>query len=661
MAALAQGELQIPAGKTRGGLMTKKALLVFLFCCVVLSISPLLYGQANGSFLGTVSDKTGSVISGAAVTVTSQGTGLSRETKTDDTGHYLTPLLPVGNYTIRVNSQGFKTVEQTDIRLQVNEQREVDFTLVPGSVTEAVEVSATEVAVETSTPTLGQVITSQQVADLPLNGRDFVQLATLTPGTVQETNPNSFFNAGPSSEVSARGTYSLSVGGSRAQSTDWLLDGNDNNELTAGGISILPSIDAIQEFKVLTYNYSAEYGTRAGPTVLVTTKSGSNTFHGSLFEFFRNTKLDARSFFASTKEQFNLNQFGGAIGGPIQKDKTFFFADYQAKRQRHGVPFIGLIPTSAMKTGDFTFDPFGTAPVNLRGPSNPLGFGDLTNPYTGTRLHCDPITGDPLPAGAGGLQPAGVDCNKIPLNMFDSTGKGMIDLYPTSNASNGSLGVNFTNVPVRRLDEGEFDVRVDHNFSSKDSVFARFSYDQATSFVPGGSPGFAEQGAFASTQDITNHGRNVAISETHVFSDRTINQINAGFNRIFNHILSFGDRSCESQKLGILGANLNSLCITQPAGLVNQSTKDCISCGLSSTLMNNYWALGDRGFAPFQGGTNVFSISDSFDMIRGNHNIRVGGSIRAQQMNVETNAFQDGFFINFGLTGDATADLAQEI
>src|SRR5438309_4870506 len=344
--------------------MTKKALLVFLFCCVVLSICPFMYGQANGSFSGTVSDKNGSVISGATVTVTSQGTGLSRETKTDDTGHYLAPLLPVGNYTIRVNSQGFKIIEQTDIRLQVNEQREVDFTLVPGSVTEAVEVSATEVAVETSAPTLGQVITSQQVAQLPLNGRDFVQLATLTPGVTQETNPNSFFNGGPSSEVSTRGSFSLSVGGSRAQSTDWLFDGNDNNELTAGGISILPSIDAIQEFKVLTYNYSAEYGTRAGPTVLVTTKSGSNQLHGSLFEFFRNTKLDAHSYsfgLTTPKEQFNLNQFGGALGGAIQKDKTFFFVDYQAKRQRHGIPFTGVIPTPAMMAGDFSADPFGVA------------------------------------------------------------------------------------------------------------------------------------------------------------------------------------------------------------------------------------------------------------------------------------------------------------
>src|SRR5438128_11488658 len=256
-------------------MLIKRTLIVVIFCSVVFCVSPLLYGQANGSFSGTVSDKTGSVISGATVTVTSQGTGLSRETKTDDTGHYLAPLLPVGNYTIRVNSQGVKIIEQTDIRVQVNEQREVDFTLVPGSVTEAVEVSATEVAVETSTPTLGQVITSQQVAQLPLNGRNFVQLATLTPGTTQETNPDSFFNGGPSSEVSTRGSFSLSVGGSRVSSTDWLLDGNDNNELTAGGIAILPSIDAIQEFKVLTYNYSAQYGTRAGPTVLLTTKSGS--------------------------------------------------------------------------------------------------------------------------------------------------------------------------------------------------------------------------------------------------------------------------------------------------------------------------------------------------------------------------------------------------
>src|SRR6266849_4524607 len=280
----------------------RKALLVAVLCSVC-SLCPLLYSQANGSLSGTVADKTGSVISGATVKITSQGTGVTREVKTDDSGHYTAPFLAVSVYTIRVESQGFQTTEQKDIRLQVDEQREVDFTLNPASVSQTVEVNAEEVAVQTTNPTLGQVITEQQVADLPLNGRDFVQLATMVPGVTQETNPNSFFNAGASSEVSARGTYSLSVGGSRAQSTDWLYDGVDNNELTAGGIGILPSIDAIQEFKVLTYNYSAEYGTRSGPTVLITTKSGSNKFHGSVFEFFRITKLDAKSFFASSKEK----------------------------------------------------------------------------------------------------------------------------------------------------------------------------------------------------------------------------------------------------------------------------------------------------------------------------------------------------------------------
>src|SRR6202165_4732159 len=351
-----------------GTLMLTKQKLIVAVSALVFLVCPVVYGQATGSFLGTVSDKAGAVVSGATVKATSQGTGVSREAKTDDSGHYLIPLLPVAIYTIRVESQGFGAAEQKDVRLQVDEQRELDFALAPASVTTAVEVSATEVAVETSTPALGQVITSEQVAELPLNGRDFVQLATLTPGTTQETNPNSFFNGGASSEVSARGTYSLSVGGSRAQSTDWLLDGNDNNELTAGGIAILPSIDAIQEFKVLTYNYSAEYGTRAGPTALVTTKSGSNELHGSLFEFFRNTKLDAPSFFAARKEKFNLNQFGGSIGGPIIRDKTFFFFDYQGTRRRQGIPFTGQVPTVAMRNGDFSeigtqlYNPYSTRP-----------------------------------------------------------------------------------------------------------------------------------------------------------------------------------------------------------------------------------------------------------------------------------------------------------
>ncbi|MGH9496303.1 MAG: carboxypeptidase regulatory-like domain-containing protein, partial [Candidatus Sulfotelmatobacter sp.] len=422
----------------------KQTLFAVLLCAVACLWSPALFGQATGSFSGTVSDNSGAVVAGAKVTVTAQATNVVREAMTDDTGHYTVPLLGVGDFTIRVEGTGFKTAESKDVRLQVDERRELDFKLSPASVTTSVEVNATEVAVETANSTLGQVITSEQVAELPLNGRDFVQLATLTPGTTQETNPNSFFTQGASSEVAARGIFSLSVGGSRAQSTDWLYDGVDNNELTAGGIAVLPSIDAIQEFKVLTYNYSAEFGTRAGPTVLITSKSGTNKLHGSVFEFFRNTKLDASSFFAVSKEQFNLNQYGAALGGPIQKDKTFFFVDFQGKRQRHGIPFNGLVPSPAMLTGDYTLDPLGAArPGTFDGTTNADGFPDINSPYTFGPFQCDG-SGNALAPNPDGSQPAGVNCNKIPAAMFDSTvnpavdpsGLAMMKLYPSPNIIN---------------------------------------------------------------------------------------------------------------------------------------------------------------------------------------------------------------------------------
>jgi carboxypeptidase family protein len=645
-------------------MLTKRMLLKAVFCSFAFSICPLLYGQATGSFSGTVSDKTGSVIAGAMVTVTSQATGLSRDAKTDDSGHYLIPLLPVSNYTIQVQSSGFKTVAQKDVRLQVDEHRELDFTLVPASVTEKVEVSATQVAVETTAPTLGQVITSEEVSELPLNGRNFVQLATLTPGTTAETNPNSFFNGAASSEASTRGSFSLSVGGSRAQSTDWMLDGNDNNQLDEGGIAIFPNIDAVQEFKVLTYNYSAEWGERAGPTVLVTTKSGTNQLHGSLFEFFRNTDLDARNYFASKRNQFNLNQFGGSLGGPIQKDKTFFFIDYQAKMQRLGVPFTGLVPTTAMLTGDFSLDPFGVARPGFAAGApaqNADHFPNITNPYNGgAPFECD-AAGNPLPA-PGGVQSGGTPCNKIPASVINPIGAKLIALYPTPNANNPASSFNYVNQPVRKLNEGTGDIRVDHNFSSKDSIFGRFSYDQATNFVPGGSPTWAEVNAFGSNQHIDNHGRNAVVSETHVFSSNTINQFTAGYSRIFNHILSFGTGTCEAAMLGIPGADLGSQCdsITGYPPSLNQSNKDCISCGLTSFQMTNYMSLGDRGFAPYQGGTNVYSVSDTLDLIRGKHNVRFGATYRAEEMNIRNNAFQDGFITEvgaFSTTGDNMSDL----
>jgi hypothetical protein len=642
--------------------MSKRLCFMLVFAIAALLFSPAVWGQATGSFSGTVTDKSGSPVSGATVTVTSQGTGAVRETTTDEAGHYIVNLLPVSVYTIRVEYKGFQPVETKDVKLQVDEQRELDFALSPASVSTSVEVVASEVAVETTNPSLGQVITSQQVAQLPLNGRDFVQLATLTPGTTQETNPNSFFTSAASSEVAARGSFSLSVGGSRANSTDWLLDGTDNNELTAGGIGILSSIDSIQEFKVLTYNYSAEYGTRAGPAVIVTTKSGTNNFHGSVFEFLRNTALDAKSYFATTTEKFNLNQFGGTLGGPIRKNKTFFFIDGEQKDQLHGVPFTGLVPTAAMRNGDFSADNFG----------NPVSGIVITNPYmSGTSVtpnaanttagvpnnniyfQCIPGTNTPTPmvSATTGQQFQGQPCNVIPSALFNSIGKQMINFYPSATPGYSAGGQNFVSEPIRTLYETKFDIRLDQNFSSADSVFARFSYDQANSYVPGGATGFfAEANAFGSNQGIINHARNVAIGETHVFSTASVNQFSFGYNRIFDYITSQGTSTCESAKLGIPGANLG--CTSAASACASSS------CGLTSTqLLQGYWALGDRGYSPFQGGTNIFTINDTFDMIRGKHDIKVGGGIRINQMNVRAVGYQDGtWLINGAWTANTFPD-----
>ncbi|MGP0071861.1 MAG: carboxypeptidase regulatory-like domain-containing protein [Bryobacteraceae bacterium] len=603
-----------------------------IVCLLTFSAASFVYGQATGSISGTVTDTTGSAVPGAKVTVTAPATGATRSSTTNESGEFIVPLLGVANYNVQVELQGFQTAKADDVRLQVDEHRELDFKLSPASVQTSVEVSASAVQIQTADATLGQVITTQQVADLPLNGRDFVQLASLTPGTAQQTDPGSFFNGGPSSEVSARGPYSLSVGGSRANSTDWLLDGNDNNELTAGGIGIFSSIDSIQEFKVLTYNYSAEWGTRGGPTVLVTTKSGSNQFHGTLFEFLRNTDLDARSFFAANTEKFNLNQFGASFGGPIKKDKVFFFMDYEEKYQRHAIPFTGVMPTVAQRNGDFTDNAFGQ-PNTIQ----------LTNPTstTGTPLMCD-SSGNPEPTAANGSQTPGTPCNKIPASLINPIGREFINLYPLPNANNAALGYNYVNEPVRKLDEGKFDIRLDENISSKDSLFARFSYDQATSYVPGGAPGFAEQNVFGSNQGILNHARNAAISETHVFSPTTVNQMSFGFNRIFDYITSQGTGSCLGATFGIINANLGGN-----------------SCGLTSVeLVSTYWSLGDRGYTPFVGGTNVWTFSDSLDMVRGSHDIRAGFGFRANQLNTVAVGFPNGFWIVTGqFTGDPAADL----
>jgi hypothetical protein len=276
-----------------------------------------------------------------------------------------------------------------------------------------------------------------------------------------------------------------------------------------------------------------------------------------------------------------------------------------------------------MREGDFSEGFEGIAPL-----FNPYSTRtEASGAVVRDRFMCD-VAGIPITVNADGTQTGGIPCNVIPQNLINPIARRMIDLYPLPNL-NGTLIGNYISSPSKKLDEHSFDVRVDKHLAPSDSLFTRFSYDQAVVFIPGGSPGFAVANLFSSNQNIENHGRDIALSEMHIFSDRSINQASVAYSRIFNYINSFGSGTCKSRELGIPGANLGG-----------------ISCGLTATVIGGgFWGLGDRGFSPFQGGTNVFTIADSFDMIRGKHNLKIGGEIRAHQMNVKTNAFQDGFWI----------------
>jgi hypothetical protein len=585
-----------------------------LFACSIL-LPGLAKAQATGSITGTVSDPVGSIVAGATVTITNVNTNESRVVMANNDGRFTANLLPIGNYKIQVTATSFQNAIRNGILLENQATPEINFTLQPGSVNSTISVEANSVAVETTDSSLSQVVHSQQVSDMPLNGRNFVELATLAPGTSAGNQPNDFFAGGGGSETSIRGSFSLSVGGSRENRTDWLYDGLDNNELTSGGIGIVPSIDALQEFNVLTYNYSVQYGTRAGPTVLLTSKSGTNRFHGTVFDFLRNTDLNASSYFSPVNPEYIRNQFGGSVGGPIRKDKTFFFFDYQGTRSIQGIPSLTQVPTMLERQGNFTesFPGFPEVPIY--------------DPKTTT---IDPVTGF-----ASRTQFQG---NMIPQPRINAIAQKMLNYFPAPNVT-GVLSANYVDVPNQIYRDNDFDVRVDNVFSAKDRAFVRFSRDQATVYLPSGLPGFgAQPGGYASNQTLADRGRNLAIAETHIFSSNVINQLTVGYNRIFDHITSFGDGTDWSSQLGIPNANLGTY----------------LSSGLLNTQFNEgYWGLGDRGFSPIQDGTNVYQYSDDLEWVRGSHSFSIGMGTRFMQLNEMGNAFPMGEmgFDNFFTAG----------
>src|SRR5438093_4521753 len=399
--------------------MQTRASYVFgLWLSCLWVMQPVAWAQKDtGTITGTARDRTGAVVPGVAITVTHTQTNISFETITGATGTYTVPALRVGEYVVTAQLTGFKKEMRRGIVLQVNQVAVVDLTLEVGEVSDIAEVTLAAPLIQTQSATLGDVVDEKQVKELPLNGRNFVQLLTLTAGATPAISRTAQASGGSLSSV--RAPSAVQINGQTNLATNFLLDGIDNMETSIGGIIIFPPIDAIQEFKVQTATSDAEFGVTGGGQVNVTTKSGTNAFHGNLFHFLRNEALDAKNFFDRPDAPippFKLNQFGFTAGGPIQRNRTFWFGDYEGSRIRQGQTFVLTVPTGRMREGDFA----------------ELG-----------RTIFDPMTYN---SGTNARQP--FPQNRMPLQRQSEAARRLIDAqYPLPNLP--GTGNNFIYNPIR--------------------------------------------------------------------------------------------------------------------------------------------------------------------------------------------------------------------
>ncbi len=355
--------------------------LYFRVFCLSFLPSVMLLADPTATIVGRVSDATGAVVQQVTVTAVNNATSLERHTLTSDSGDFELPLLPItGSYTLTAVKPGFQTQQINGIVLQVDQQARFDIKLNVGNVSEKVEVAESAPLVNTDNATVGQVIDNKTIVELPLNGRNFTQLATLTPGAIQ------------GSPGSNTGFTTISVNGGQAPKTEFLLDGISNQEQLYNGVQFTPSVDAIQEFKVEGNAFSAEYG-RGDAVINATIRSGTNQFRGVLWEFLRNDALDARNFFDNGKSPYRQNQFGGTLGGPIVRNKTFFFVNYEGTRIVRGLTSNTSVPSAALRAGDFS--------------------------ALGTTIQ-NPLTGTPFPG------------NKIPIGSYRPIDRILPEIYPAS-------------------------------------------------------------------------------------------------------------------------------------------------------------------------------------------------------------------------------------
>jgi hypothetical protein len=569
-----------------------KLVLAFL-----LLVTPAFAQLDSGTIVGYVRDQSGAAVQSAAILITSEATNAKWTVKSDDHGDYVSPPLRAGMYSVRVEAAGFKSATKENITIQVQDRLRVDFDMSIGAVTENVVVSADSQLIQTETSSLGQVISSKQITDLPLNGRDYVQLATLTTGVVR-TSSGTNGNIGGSS---TGGQNSFVANGARGTLNNFLLDGIDNNSNDNGGLILRTSVDAIEEFKIQTNSFSAEFGRSGGAAINAVVKSGTNLIHGTVFEFFRNSALDARDFFedpATKKASFKQNQFGGTLGGPILKNKLFAFGDYQGTRIRNPQTLISSVPTAAVRVGDFS------------GSENATIF--------------DPQTGLPFPG------------NIIPADHIDPVSQAMLNLYPLPNQP--GFRNNFKISPTEKdgIDQG--DGRIDYNLSQSNQFFGRYSQSGRLDVVPTPLPGLANGGGGASGKGFEDT-KGAALGYTHIFSPAVVNEFRVGFNYV--HV-----------RRGVpLGGNqLPPPELRVPGVPDNPSTN-----GITLFRPNGYRRTGDPGFAPTILASQERQIRDVLSLTRGRHTIKVGAEMRWSEFNIFQVADPNGTFV---FTGQFTSDPA---
>ncbi len=597
----------------------------------------------QGSITGTVQDSTGAVVSGAKVTLENTDQGLKLETQSGSNGSYTFSPVRIGHYTVTVTAPGFSTTAQENLTVAIGQDLQANISLQTGSASETVTVSTAPPQLQTDESSVGQVVDEHTIVTLPLNGRNFTFLAQLSAG-VNVAQADTRGNA-------ASGAFTAN--GLQPSQNNYLLDGIDNNSNAADFLNgtnfvILPPVDAISEFNVQTADFSAELGRSAGAVLNATIKSGTNDFHGAIWEFFRNDKLDAADWFENNggikKGKLRQNQFGGSVGGPIWRDKIFFFGDYEGLRRVQGTVLTGTVPTSVERNSGFTdlSDLLADGTPRTDNIGRSFRSGQVFDPATTravTQGAVDPVTGQV--ASASGYVRDPFVGNILPASRLSANAIKLLNLYPVATNPTTKASVqNFSASPALYEHRNAFDTRVDVNPTQKDQVFGRFSYVDDPNFIPGIFGGVADGGGFQQGLQ-TAKSQQAVVAYTHVFTPSTINVGRAGFNHL--HTTRFGPSGSVDgvpAQFGIQGV---------PQGNGNGGLPNIGISGLNN--------LGSNDFLPSDEVSQTLQLVDDFTKVYGKNSFKTGFEYQDVHFNTLQPAFSRGeinFTGNFaGLPGQS--------